>query len=343
MIVRGLRSRCTRAGLPAGLALSALIAATPLSGQAALDPDLLGRCQAALEAGSLPAERADLCADVVAGIESLQPELGLLLAAGNPVLGTASPIGTKFGAMPRLSLGGRINFAWFSLPDLREYPSDTGAVVGLIDLSASAPQLDFTVGLFDGFDLSPSFGGVAAIEVLGSISALLLPADDGFQNDAAGYGLGARVGLLRESFTAPGVSVSGFYKWFDRVQYGSVDSGDEAQFGLDMSTWSFRAGISKSFVAFGFAVGVGWDRYESAVDYSVAGTAADPIVVVPEAAPLPLVSERWSAFVDASYIVLFFNIVAEAGWQEERAVATSGGREVSSGNFFGAIGMRLTP
>ena len=60
-----------------------------------------------------------------------------------------------------------------------------------------------------------------------------------------------------ESGSAPGISVSGYYKWFGRVQLGSVASGDDAQLGLDMSIWSFRAGVSKSFVAIGLAFTVG--------------------------------------------------------------------------------------
>ena len=53
-------------------------------------------------------------------------------------------------------------------------------------------------------------------------------------------------------------------------------------------------------------------------------------------------SERWSAFLDVSYIILYFNIVAEAGWQEEQRLLNSREDELTSGNFFGAIGIRLT-
>jgi hypothetical protein len=40
--------------------------------------------------------------------------------------------------------------------------------------------------------------------------------------------------------------------------------------------------------------------------------------------------------------VLYFNIVAEAGWQEEQKLISSRGDEFASGNFFSSLGIRLT-
>ncbi len=74
-----------------------------------------------------------------------------------------------------------------------------------------------------------------------------------------------------------------------------------------------------------------------------AGTPAPEVVtVIPENDRADLDSGRWSAFVDASYIVLFLNFVGELGWQEERTIVTSRGRELQAGNFFGSIGVRLS-
>ena len=319
-----------------------LIAPAGLEAQGQLDADLRGRCQAAVDGGSLPAGQLSQCLDVVAGIQVLQPELGLTLAGGNPVLGTASPLGTKFRSIPRFNIGGRITFAWVDVPNLIDYPDDPTAAVGTSGVSLAMPQLDVSVGVFDGIDLATSLGGFAAVEIMGSLGALLLPAGEGFQNNATGLGLGARVGILRESFTAPGVSVSGYYKWFGRIQYGSVERGDDAQYGMDMSVWSLRAGLSKSFVAIGLALTVGFDRYQSDVDYGVAGLANQLIAVVPEDDTVGLTSDHWSAFVDVSYIVLFMNIVAQFGWQEEQRVTTSRGDELVSGGFIGALGIRFT-
>ncbi len=331
-------------GITLALAAASMALAQPaaLQAQDPVDPALLGRCQAAVDGGTLPPGDLPLCRDVVVAIQLMQPELGLTLAGGNPVLGTASPLGTKFRWMPRFNIGGRISFAWLSVPDVLDYPDELGGQVGTISSTVYMPQVDVSVGVFEGIDLATTLGGFGAVEVMGSLGALVLAAGDGFQNDATGLGLGARVGILRESFSAPGISVSGYYKWFGRIQFGSVDRGSDAQLGMDMSLWSFRAGVSKSFVAIGVAFTLGWDHYSSQVDYGVAGPAGTLIPVVPESDPVDYSSDRWSAFLDVSYIVLFFNIVAEAGWQEQQTLTDSDGDELSSGAFFGALGIRFT-
>lgn len=321
----------------AGLALAQPAA---LTAQTAVDPELVARCQAA----GLPTARQPLCEDALAGLQLLQPELGLLLAGGNPVLGTASPIGTKVGSIPRVHLTGRINFVRAELPDVLDYP-DAGTRPDMRSFSVPMPQLDVSIGVFDGLGWTPTLGGLASVELLGTLSTLILPGGEGFENDVTGFGFGARIGLLRESFAAPGVSVSGMYKWFGRVQYGETVESD-ADFGLDLRAASFRAGLSKSFVALGLAFTLGYDRYWSDVDLRVTDSSALPepvaLAVIPESAPADLSHGRWSAHLDVSYIVLFFNLVAAAGWQEEERVVTSSGLEVESGNLFTSIGIRLS-
>ncbi len=307
-----------------------------------LDPALVDRCQNAVDGGSLPPDQLPQCLGTVAAIQLMQPALGLTLAGGNPVLGTASPLGTKFRWIPRFNIGGRISFIWLVIPDVLNYPDDAGTPVGTISAMVYMPQIDASVGIFDGLDLSTTLGGFAAVELMGSLGALVLPAGDGFVNDATGFGLGARVGVLRESFTAPGVSISAYYKWFNRIQLGSVARGDDSEIGMDMSLWSFRAGVSKSFVVVGLAFVLGWDRYSSQVDYALAGPTGTLIPIVSRDDAVDYSSDRWSAFFDVSYIVLFFNIVAEFGWQGQEQLSDPQGTEFSSGGFFGALGIRFT-
>jgi hypothetical protein len=324
------------------LAVFALVFGTsaPLPGQDPLDPDLAGLCREAFGEGT---NDRSLCRDVVASVQLLQPELGIVLAGGNPVLGTASPIGTKFRFVPRFNIGGRITVAWAQIPDLLDYPEDIADPIGTRSFSIPAAQLDLSVGVFEGLRLGTTLGGLAAVELLGSLSAILLPGDDGFQSNVTGLGLGARVGVLRESFTAPGISISGMYKWHGRAEYGDAAQGDAGAFGMDMKVLSMRAGLSKSFVAFGLALTVGYDSYWSNVDFVVTPPPAGPSVPLPSAGEtVELQTERWSAFLDVSYIVLYFNIVAEAGWQEGQKLISSRGDELESGKFVGSIGIRIT-
>jgi hypothetical protein len=314
--------------------------AGPAGAQSGLDAKLAGRCEAAglaAATGSLT-----LCRGAVASAQLLQPELGLLLTGGNPVLGTASPIAKKFRGMPRFQLGGRIGFAWAKIPDVLVSPQDAAAA-GTRSFVMAGPQLDLSVGVFDGVALGSTAGGLGAIELLGSVGTLLLPNGEGFERAASGFGLGARVGILREGFTAPGISLTALYKRFGRVQYG----GGLTELGLDMEAAAFRAGISKSFIAFGLAFTVAYDSYWSDIDLQVivpSGMlqAEGVATVIPRNDPIELHSDRWSAFLDVSYIVLFLNLTAELGWQERAALTTSNGHDISSGKLFTAIGLRLT-
>jgi hypothetical protein len=324
--------------LAARLLTAILVASSPLLGQEALNPDMLARCQ---EAG-LPVEGLPLCRDVVAAVQLLQPELGLALAGGNPTLGTASPLGKKFRFIPRMHFGVRVNFTGAEIPDILNYPADPRQPLPSRSFTIASPQADLSIGLFNGFQLASTLDGFLAVELLGSLGVLMLSSGQGFQDNAPGYGLGARVGILRESFTAPGISVSGYYKRTGDIDYGKVADGDDAQIGLDLDVYSFRTGISKSFVSFGVVVTLGWDRYQSAVAYAVAdGTGGMTVVASPEE-PVDLASERWSAFADLSYVVLFVNIVAELGWQEGQPLSTSRGDELASGKLFGSLGLELT-
>ncbi len=164
-------------------------------------------------------------------------------------------------------------------------------------------------------------------------------------NDVTGYGIGARIGLLRETFTAPGISLSIVHKWFGRLQLGDLDADENSQLGIDMRALSFRGGLSKRFVALGVALTLGYDNFSSDVDFSlrVPGESfGAEVPVVPGSDPFDLDSGRFSAFLDLSYVALFVNFVGELGWQEEQRLVTSRGDEIESGNLLAAIGVRFT-
>jgi hypothetical protein len=322
------------------LLIAGLVWLTPVTAGLAqtADPGLTRACERA----GLGLDELARCRDVVAAMQLLQPELGMALAGGNPVLGTASPIGTKFRFIPRIYLGGRINLVWAAIPDVRSYPEDLQAPLGTREFSVPMPQLDVSVGLFEGVRVGSIWGGLGSVELLGSLGPMILPAGEGFENDATGVGLGARIGIMRESFTAPGLSLSGEYQWAGRIRHGSVARGDDAEFGMDVSATSLRIGLSKSFVAIGLALTLGWDHYQSDVDLALADADGSLVTIVPAGESLSLSEDRWSAAVDVSYIVLFLNIAAEFGWQEAGRYTTSRGDEITSGNFFSAIGIRVS-
>jgi hypothetical protein len=68
-------------------------------------------------------------------------------------------------------------------------------------------NLDAAVGILSGWSIAPTIGGFASLDLIGSVGHLMMP--DEFSEAGKSWAVGARVGILRESFTAPGVSVTG--------------------------------------------------------------------------------------------------------------------------------------
>jgi hypothetical protein len=131
---------------------------------------------------------------------------GILMAGGNPTLGTASTGGVRLGLIPRVSLTGRINVVGARLPDIREEADG-----GTEEFTVPAPAVgaNLSIGLTQGFSVAPMIGGFGAIDLLGSVSVLPLELiGEDFGDNAFSWGAGARVGLIRESFFNPGVYLS---------------------------------------------------------------------------------------------------------------------------------------
>ncbi|MGH7545599.1 MAG: hypothetical protein ACREKI_05390, partial [Gemmatimonadota bacterium] len=287
--------------------------------------------------GATP-ETRDRCLDVVAAVELLQPEAGILLAGANPVLGTASPLGTR-GGLPRFAVGGRIHFVGAEVPDVFTSSTATGEPLHFF---VPFPQADVAVGLYNGVSLLPGVRGFGALDAV--VSASLIPAVEEIEETKVVWGLGGRFGLMEETFVLPGASIAVVYKDVERLQVGSLDEGDRAEFGADLRVLSVRAAASKTLLTLGVTGGVGWDRYRSDIDFRF----DDPILpgttrtVFSEEDPAPLESERWSAFIEMRWTLTVMSLVGQLGIQEHDARTLSDGATgVESGGLFGGIGLRL--
>jgi hypothetical protein len=141
-------------------------------------------------------------------------------------------------------------------------PSDPNGSQGV---SAWTPviQAGLGLGIFDGFRLLPTVGGVLSLDVVGHGSFLFLSDGSGFDGRADVLSLGARVGLLRESFTLPGVSVSLTRRFSGSVRLGDADVGDPSEVTVDPSVTALRVTVSKDLYAFGVMAGMGWDDFSS--------------------------------------------------------------------------------
>ncbi|HEU0301063.1 MAG TPA: hypothetical protein VFR37_16485 [Longimicrobium sp.] len=309
----------------------------------------------------VPSEARDECEVVAQAVDAAQPQLGILMAGGNPTLGTASTGGVRLGVIPRVSLTARLNVVGARLPDIRQ---EADGEADKFTLPAPAVGANLSVGLTQGFSLAPMIGGFGAIDLLGSVSVLPLSLlEDDFGENAFSWGAGVRMGLIRESFVTPGLSVSLMYRSLGEVSFGDVCDGTETiiaqnrfdcdgdgdfgeiRFGLD--NWSARAAISKRFLGLGLTAGVGYDRFDTDADFAVRApgppSGAEQVYRFDQ---IVVDNDRWSAFVDASFTVLVGSLVAELGWmQGSEPIAgfpDSSDFDPKEGTFFGSLGARLS-
>jgi hypothetical protein len=285
------------------LALVQLAAASPAVAQG---DALAAQCQTAGPTLRQHCERAAYAAGIT------QPRVGVALSGGNPVPGTASTLGTRVGALPRLSLSGRLTAASLEIPDVR-----TAGTTRSLRIVAPAFNVDGALGVFDGFALLPTVGGFASVDVLAGLGIVPLPGGRGFSDRPVSWMIGSRIGLLRESFLMPGVSVTGSYRRVGDITYGDPQlERSDAFFRMsDLSVLGVRATIGKRVLLVGLAGGLGWDRHTSNVRLA----ARDPGFIVGgeqiELSQRGLRSSRSTAFVNATWTTLVLNFVGEAGLQ----------------------------
>ena len=272
------------------------------------------------------------CESLADAAVTLPARLAIAAAGGNPVSGTASTLGMRIPGSPRWSLALRSTIARASLP-----PIGDAAPIRPTLWSVNA---DAAVGLFNGFNLAPTIGGFGSLDVLGSIGVLGVPDGDGFEpSSPLTWALGARVGILRESFTAPGVSASAMYRSLPDVEFGESTPGpyfDNAGQGV----LSLRGTVGKRILGLGLTAGVGYDRTGS--DVRARFDEPGPLFPNPvDIAEQDVTSGRTSFFGNVSYTILILNMAAELGWQESGERPAAAHDDTGKGGLFGGVAVRL--
>lgn len=316
----------TMSGAARWLALAALLLPAGVRGQGAEVAELCGRVVV------IPDDLA--CETGGQGLLIAQPRLLLAQAGGNPVPGTASTLGMRLGTMPRWALGGRLTGV--GVGDLPRTSPEGVVAEAARAVGASA---DLTVGVLPGFSPAPTVGGLLSLDVLASGGLVFLAEDDGFRESPVfGWAVGLRLGILRESFTLPGISVTGMYRDLGQVSYrppGGSPWRSEAR------ALTLRGAISKDVLGFGVAAGAGIDRLSADVSYSPEG-----ITRAVDHGLEDLVDTRTLAFGSLSYSLLVAHLALEAGWQEgadEVPGAEPAAREAAgSGGWYGTLALRLS-
>jgi hypothetical protein len=287
------------------VALAALLAfGPPAAGRVAAQPATYAeRCPEPSDAFG----GGGYCQRVAHAIGILQPRIAIAAAAGNPVPGTASTLGTRLGTLPRLSVAGRVGGVTARVPSV-----GTSSDLSARSHNVMAVGVDGALGVYSGMPLLPTVGGFGSIDALASVG-LVLPGGGALaRGNAFTWGAGARVGIVRESFTMPGVSLSGMYRRIGAVEYGDPSfARHDTRFEIDGTrVLSVRAAVDKRLLALNVTAGVGWDRTTS--------DASLVIRVPPEPARPPVTfdglrAERAHAFVNVGWTTYVLNFVGELG------------------------------
>lgn len=300
------------------------------AGIAAQTPDeLAAACAAA--GGSVVA-----CGTGAAAGAALMSTTGRLSGAGSEIPGTASNLGTRVGGGPRLAAFVRFGATDVGLPELS---ADAGG--GETKFGASALHIGAALALFSGFRIMPTVGGFLSTDVFANAAFVFLPSGQGFDGGTTSFTGGVRVGLIREGFTVPGISVSASRRLVGASSFGNGSGAVPASVDFDPAVTSIRAVIGKDLFAVELMAGWGWDRYSGDVTLRVpdiGGTAA-----VTQSGAMTV--DRQLYFGGASMTFgIVLNVSIEAGWSGglDPIEAYDGVWDPTSGGPFGAFSLRLT-
>ncbi len=283
--------------------------------------------------------RIPVCRELALAALAVQRGVGLGSALGSDVPGTASTAGRRLGSVPRIAFavgltGSRLGMPRVSAPSAQGLEEEeTPTVIGLRGVVAA--------GVGDGLQLSPGVGGIFSIDLTGLFSHQWLPGDAGFEVPSSGVGLGARVGILRESFTVPGISVSLARRWHQAARVGDAGDGNPGEVETDLEVTSLRAVLGKNWFALGLMAGAGWDRYAGEAAISAGGDLDDPGAVSGT-----LASERTVYFAGGWYNFVISQISAEVGVADgvgDPFPQRSGGYDPARRDWFASVSIRVTP
>ena len=152
------------------------------------------------------------------------------------------------------------------------------------------------------------------------------------------YTVGARVGILRESFTVPGISISAARRLVGQATLGNAAR--PSVLAVDPSVTSVRATIGKDILAVEVMAGWGWEDYSAEVAYSVTDGAGGTVT--------------GAGGVDATRTLLFlsaatsfsivFSLSAELGLAQgfDPLPGYVGAFDARGGTWFGSVALRLT-
>lgn len=314
----------TRFGLALVVMLSPRVAAQEVT-------ILFDRCQTLGPSSTIQCLEGAITAQALLGLT------GLLAGLGSDVAGSPTTLGRRIGSTPRIALSMRAGGLSARLPDLTDRQN-----VPAKQAKFFLPTLHGSValGVFDGFRMMPTVHGFLSVDLLAQASMVFLPKGQGFDGRVGSLSLGARVGVLRESFTLPGITLSVSRRVLGVIRMGSAPLGDPTDVKVDPTVTSYRLAVGKDLFAVGLLLGVGWDAYST--DARIRVTDASAGIFATEAT---VRARRPLFFGGTSLNLLILQLSAELGWA--KGFSAPSGYEGAAfdpgrGSVFGSLAARLT-
>ncbi|MFL5467185.1 MAG: hypothetical protein ACJ79N_08965 [Gemmatimonadaceae bacterium] len=292
----------------------------------------------------------DACQKAIDLFQYMAPQLGTMIAGGNPTLGQ----GGNLGGLGHFSAGLRINVLQGSLPQVQDVtPSVNGATSTEFETKSQylpMPTADLAIGVFKGIPLALT--NVGGVDLLVSASYVPEFDNDGVSvkvpNGSLKLGYGARVGILQESLLVPGVSVSYLVRDLPTLNIAGANGNDSLYVNnLSLKTKAWRVTASKNLLLFGLAAGFGQDKYDASTDVG-AHVAARTVPPTPAANAGPVsISQnltRTNIFADLSVNLLLFKLNAEIGQVSGGTINTFNtfsGKQAADSRIYGSVGARF--
>lgn len=267
---------------------------------------------------------ANACLDGGVSGRAMLGSIGVAAAGGNPVPGTATTLGSRVGGGPRIS------------PFVSFGRSGGGAPAGTeggLGTGVTSVRTGLAFGIFDGLRIMPTVGGFLSLDLIATGSVQLLPEGIASTNQVRTLGAGVRIGILREGFSVPGISVSVARRY---SQAATQDrSPDAASVTADPATTSLRATIGKDAGGVEVLAGWGWDGYSG--DVTVTQSLGGPFTGSVD-------GSRMLYFAGVSTTLsIVLSLSAEAGWIGgfDAVSGYAGPFDPTAGAAFGSIAARL--
>ena len=253
------------------------------------------------------AELLTSCQSAVLAAQAMRGGIAIADRMGASLSGSSSTIGKRLGSAPRVSVDVRLRMARFEMPDL--LGEGTGAA-GKNVVEAYGVKTSVAFGVLDGVSLMPTVGGMLSLDLLASASLIFLGESDGFLGNEGILSVGGRLGIFRESFTLPGVTVSVIQSFGQSLDWTAGVNG--SQIDTDMSATSVRAIIGKDFFTLAVSGGMGWNWDRGGMGVQV------PDPTIPGGQGMgsmnDLTTRRSVYFGGISITRLVFQFSVEGGW-----------------------------